>query len=569
MSRLSYEEYLIEILERIGEFDINDFKNFIVKLALEKESSERQKYLDFIEEVLLEKAKTFEKVKSDLNFRQENNDIDLINDVNQLYNEVKDGEYRGSWEWVSEYHKEIMVGDESWAEEAGELFLRTDYVCMRGQYEVALKSYEKLFDILSNEELAAHEDYESMMDIDLDRQINLFLLCIYFCNTLEERPEKILEAINHQGYGYRKEFRLSNLIEVSVSKLPEIQEFTKLFITNLSSRDNFLYRDLLLDTIFCDGGIKGLKEFSSENYEKYPEAYLFLVKKLKEELVTDDKIIDICEEALSKIERNNKIRDPIAKIMIESALNLDKSEVVINGIKEAFYSNPQIENIVLMLEYGRRYNCNENENIVFATKRLKDLIEVSSNSEGIGYYRNIGILAKETLHKLYLLSGQIMKAFKMTLETEKQNYYRSGTLEFIRVFLLMLLSKDNSEHIIIIKKLLHENMNTLNLNKDIKEKFLDMIFQNIQKASVSEVEAKQYIEWCINTTKNKINEIVSNQYRGEYDKAAQDLVACAEMIASVKEETEAYNFIIRIKGLYPRHTSFAKAVNSILKESNI
>lgn len=569
MSRLCYEDYIIEILERIEEFDINDFKNFVVKLALEKDSLNRQDYLDFIDEVISEKSKTFEKVKSDLNFRQENNDIELIDDVTKLYNEVKDGEYRGSWEWDSEYHKEVMMGDESWAEEAGELFLRTDAICMRGQYEAALKSYEKLFDILRNEELAAHDDYESMMDIDLDRQINLFLLCIYFCNTLEERPEKILEAINHQSYVYRKEFRLSNLIEVSFSELPEIHEFTKLFITNLSSRDDSLYKDLLVDTIFCDGGIDGLKEFSSENYEKCPEAYLLLLKKLKEELVEDDKIIDICEEALLKIERNNKIRDPIAKIMIESALNLYESDTVMIGIKEAFYSNPQIENIVLMLEYGRKYNCDENENIVFVTKRLMDLIEVSSNSEDRRYYRNIEISAKETLHKLYLLSGQIMKAFNMALETEKQDYYRSGTLEFTRVFLLMLLSKGNDEHINIIKRLLEENVYNLSINKDVREKFLNMIVQNIQKTSILEIEAKQYMEWCISTTKKQINEIVSNQYRGQYDKAAQDLIACAEMIASVKGETEAYNFIIRIKGLYPRHTSFAKAVNRVLKESNI
>jgi len=569
MSRLCYEDYIIEILERIEEFDINDFKNFIVKLALEKDSSERQNYLEFIDEVLLEKSKTFEKVKSDLNFRKENDDIELVDDVMELYNQVEDGEYKGCWEWDPEYHKERMMGDESWAEEAAELFLRTEAVCKIGQYEVALKSYEKLFNILSNEELSCHEDYESMLDIDLGKQRNLFLLCVYFCNNLEERPEKILDVINHQGYIYRKEFRLSNLIEASFSKLPEFHKFTKLFITILSNRDDSLYKDLLIDTIFSDGGIKGIKDFASENYQKYPEAYLFLLKKLKEELAEDDKIIGVCEEALLKIERNNKIRDPIAKIMIESALNLDKSDAVMTGIKEAFYSNPQIENIVLMIEYGRKYNCNENENIVFATERLMELIEVGSSSESRGYYSNIEILTKVILHKLYLLSGQIIDAFKMALETENKDCYKSEILDFTRVFLLILLSKDNNEHSNIIRGLLDEKIDNLGINKDIRQKFVEMIFQNIHKASVSEVEAKQYMEWCIHTTKKQINEIVSNQYRGQYDEAAQELIACAEMIANVKGETEAYNFIIRIKALYPRHTSFTKSVNSVLRQSNI
>lgn len=69
--------------------------------------------------------------------------------------------------------------------------------------------------------------------------------------------------------------------------------------------------------------------------------------------------------------------------------------------------------------------------------------------------------------------------------------------------------------------------------------------------------------------KKEINEIVFNQYRGQYDKAAQELIACAEMISNVKGETEAYGFITRIRALYPRHTSFAKSVNSVLKQTNI
>lgn len=104
------------------------------------------------------------------------------------------------------------------------------------------------------------------------------------------------------------------------------------------------------------------------------------------------------------------------------------------------------------------------------------------------------------LHKLYLLSGQIMKAFRMALETENQDYYKSGILEFTRVFLLMLLSKDNNENSNIIKILLDENIDNLRVNKEVRGKFLEMIFENIQKALVSDIEAKQYLDWCINTT---------------------------------------------------------------------
>lgn len=569
MTKLSFEGFIIRLLDRIEEFDGDDFKNFILKLALEKNSSERQNYLDFIDDVLLEKGKIYENIKSELKIREQGADKELIEDTIELYDKVRDGDYEGYWEWDPEYHKERMMGDDSWAEEAADLFLRTENACRKGQYEIALKAYEMLFDILNNEELPCYDDYESMMGINLDEQKNLFLICIYFTNNLQRRSIQILNAIDKTGYGYRNKFRLSNIIDSCSEPLPEFREFVKLFAKNLIDKDGLLYKELLFDTVFIDGGIEAIKEFARKNHEKYPEAYLFLITKFTEEEIVSDKIIDICKEALLKMPRDNKIRDSIAKVMINAAIKDNKSNIVIEGIKEAVYSNPQIENIVLMFEYGRKYNCNEKGNILFATERLMNIIETNSKKKEFGYRESVAISANETLHKLYLLSGQIKEAFKMALEEENNQTYQGNIIEFTKVFLFSLLSRDNNKYSYIINMLWNENVNWLKLEKETREKFLNMIFENIKKTNLLEIDTEKYLNWCIKRTSHEINIIVSKQYRGQYDNAAEQLIACAEMIGNVRGKAEAYEMINRIRGLYPRHTSFAKSINNFLKEAKI
>jgi hypothetical protein len=569
MSKLSYEEFIVRLLERIEDFDINDFKNLIVKIAIEKNGSDRQSYLDFIDEILLEEGKTYKNVKNELKIREEEGDSDLIEDITELYDKVKEGYYEGNWEWDPEYHEERMSGDDSWAEDAAELFLRTENVFRKGEYEISLKAYEMLFDILSNEELSAYDDYESMMEIDLDKQKNLFLICIYYANDTEKRPMEILNTINKMGYKYRSNFRLTNIIDYCPEELPEFHEFIKLFITTLININEMFYKELLIDTVFIDGGIDGVKEFARKNHEIYPEAYLFFITKFEKEEIDNDKIIAVCEEALLKISRDHKIRDSIAKIMINAAINENKSGIVMEGIREAFYSNPQIENIVLMFEYGRKYKCNENENILFATERLMNLLETNLSKENVRYFESISISAKKTLHKLYLLSGQLVQAFKMTLKEENKGAYEGNIDEFTKVFLLILLSRDNNKYSYTINRLWNENVDSLRLERKIKEKFLAMIFENIKKTTVAESDIEKYMDWCTKKTLNVINEIVSNQYRGLYDKAAEALIACAEMIANVRGEEKAYEMINRITAIYPRHTSFKKSVNKVLKEAKI
>lgn len=72
-----------------------------------------------------------------------------------------------------------------------------------------------------------------------------------------------------------------------------------------------------------------------------------------------------------------------------------------------------------------------------------------------------------------------------------------------------------------------------------------MIFENIKKSTLLESDVQKYMDWCIKITSNEINRIVSNQYRGQYDKATEELIAYAEIIANVRGEAEKYKSLMR------------------------
>jgi hypothetical protein len=381
-------------------------------------------------------------------------------------------------------------------------------------------------------------------------------------SDLQERASLLLEELESGSYCYARDFKINDLKNSDLKELPDFQEFLKDWINVLESSEFRFKRDYIREAVYLEGGTEGIREYARKNYKEIPELYLDWVVKLEEAKSNDKEIIEGCLEGLSKISKIEKVRDPLAKVMIRAAKNSNESSLVISGIKEAYQANPNIENAILLIHYSNEYGYDLLENINFAINTIKSIKKEDS----------------ELLFKLYVLAGQIDNAFDLVKAEGNGNpllvgwsYSNAKTPEFL-AFLFSFLSKENRIYSKIINRML--NVHLFRINSTEKEINIRVIYEEIldnamKNTVINDNEKLALIKWCKDITLGRVDKIVSNQHRGAYDRAAEVLLACSEMIANIEGGAKAYEFIYQVKERYPRHISFSKSVNSTIKEANI
>lgn len=74
--------------------------------------------------------------------------------------------------------------------------------------------------------------------------------------------------------------------------------------------------------------------------------------------------------------------------------------------------------------------------------------------------------------------------------------------------------------------------------------------------------SNEKLNWCLSTAEARVNDIVSKQRRGAYDRAALLTAACTEILKSIKSSEDRI-FFDRIKNRFPRHSSFQAELRQV------
>ena len=75
-------------------------------------------------------------------------------------------------------------------------------------------------------------------------------------------------------------------------------------------------------------------------------------------------------------------------------------------------------------------------------------------------------------------------------------------------------------------------------------------------ASIASSQQKEILSWCQRVVKQRTDDIVGNQHRGSYGKAAVLTAACAETLQSLGKKLEADLFLEDARNRFPRHRAF-------------
>ncbi len=78
----------------------------------------------------------------------------------------------------------------------------------------------------------------------------------------------------------------------------------------------------------------------------------------------------------------------------------------------------------------------------------------------------------------------------------------------------------------------------------------------LPKVPLSQDKQAEFLSWCLEVAKLRVNAIVSNQHRGSYDKAAVLIAGCAEMLRLWGRDQEAEAILDDVRRGFPRHRAF-------------
>lgn len=303
-----------------------------------------------------------------------------------------------------------------------------------------------IFDILEGENLPCYESPKEMLKIDLEEQIGLYLRAIYMTTDTENRAKEIYESIKRYFYLECDDIvKLKNMLEAEISDLTQVDTFLCDWIEFLINKDESFVSKLVREAVILKDGIEGIRMFARENYERFPAAYRDLLDELEKSHAEAGEIITAAREGLSKINRDYVIREEIAKYLIKQGNKINSYEVMVEGMKEAIYSNPSLKGILEFIKLEKNKNNEANSVLNFAIERQEQLklMGVSSYWKGNDELKKTPY-SRKLLNQLFLLASNIEKAYNLCSEsTDILKRYKKEPEKLTLAFVLRLLSKNN------------------------------------------------------------------------------------------------------------------------------
>ncbi len=400
---LSYKEFMEEVRMCLRNYSTEDLRDLILNWASEEHPGRRQ---EFLSKLML--PKQLNEVVCDVET--------LIDEIETFARRVEDGHYCDGWDWDDAIYEERDWGDESWAQEMDEFFLDARNLLLHGEYKPAAEVYKSLFAILEMGQEPGHLpgdlDSCSMLNVDIDEHIALFLRSVYHNSPFQERPALLYASMIEYGY-LAREIKLTNIINALDSVLPDFDAFLTKWIEFLKSQRHKHVSELLREAVFLKGGVSAIAEFARLNADKFPRAYLDWIAALEMNDDTDS-VMKVAKEALSRIPPNYTVRAEVAETIAKIGEKLSDNKLKLEGYRECFHSDPSIKYLLDL--YGAAIECDCFERIRDeAEQRIMELRDKSRipRSDYPSRELNTSFVSKGLLGNALLLGGRHEKVFEM------------------------------------------------------------------------------------------------------------------------------------------------------------
>lgn len=170
---------------------------------------------------------------------------------------------------------------------------------------------------------------------------------------------------------------------------------------------------------------------------------------------------------------------------------------------------------------------------------------------------------EELLVQAYILNEDYEKMWDLTKNAKPLGWSGYNSSQAVAVPFLLVSS--------VRGKPLKLNSSVLKIWKgkegyadDQDKRFKKIVEEDILTKDISEEERIKQMKWVESSVEKRVDAIVSNKYRGSYDKAALLLVACVEALNLLGRTAEAQTFFDKIKNHYSHYSAFQREIRQLL-----
>jgi hypothetical protein len=479
-------------------------------------------------------------------------------------------------DWNGYDDEDSLAGYEEFVHPLANLFSQVDDLFNAGHYKIAMEAYKELFSIFEIE-----DDYGRGIRVyniehsDLDEARARYFRSIYLTEESTKRIKTLLAIMEKfNDLDFQERPKLNDLISISTESLPEFSMFLTEWINATKEMTKPQYDAWHREATFLLYGVDGMSVLAKKEGDKRPRIYVDWINYLIAEKNYIE-AIKVASISLKKIPENNPIKAAISDLMVLCGQKINDKKVVLDGLWFSFEAKP---NLLKLAHLYLQCDANDRPSKMHQASTVVEayLQKPANYNNGERWERDQletpANPSKSLLLHTYLLSSENNKAFELAKKGKSLGWSSNDNPQpfFIAYYLIILSGKPFDKLPVTLKKFWDYALNIsldsvwyYDNTSDVKSELFQSVessYQNLLSAQFSTPDP-EIIKWGLAAAENRVIDIVSNQHRKAYDRAALLTVACSDALA-LTNPTKAINFYNKIKNKFPRHPAFQAELNN-------
>ena len=453
------------------------------------------------------------------------------------------------------------------------LFDRAQAAFDYADQQLARDAYAALFDILDRQDNYGRGIMPSdLTGVDISEAWARHLRAVYETEPTDQRPETLLnEMLEGRTWVAGARPKLDDLIQISPAPLPDRDKFLANWIAFLRGQPGEDADTWLREAIRLAHGTAGLEALARGEGKQRPRAYLDWFTALAQE-GKHREVLAAAHEALEVLPAELPIHAAIADHLCAAAEKLGEPTLLAAGRWEAFTAKPCLARLLdLWDSAGTGDACTAL--MRRAQQRLQEYLaqpQKSNAAWGGDGLESPALPSKAALAHACLLAGDLDAAHTLAAREQVLGWSNSENTQGLIVPFFLGLASGRSFATLPpnLTQLWQAGLQTGYMTGGAGES----VVQRLQRiyaagpvaATWSHNTQEVFLAWCLDVARQRVENIVSNQRRGSYGKAATLTVACTEALRLHGNASGGNAFLEAIRTRFPRHSAFQAELRSAI-----
>lgn len=566
--KISLKTFWENVEQRLAACTADELRAILRSMAQETLPSGRQAFLARLGPVAARAAGIEQEIKAE----------DLLNDIADLAAELEEAiaeapEPEEHYEW-GEYDDEAEDAPYAeFTEPLVALFDRAQAAFDYGEMQLAREAYAALFDVLDQQdEYGRGVSPSELTGVDIGEAWARYLRAAYETMPVEGRPAALLDEMRQvRSWVAGARPKLDDLIQISPAPLPGRDRFMADWITFLRGQPDGNADALLREAVRLAQGTAGLAALARSEGRERPRAYLDWFTALAQEGKHREVVVE-AQAALALLPADKPIHAALADHLCAAAQKLNEPTIVRAGRWEAFTAKPTLVRLLDLWEVTTP-GADRTALMQRALQRLQEHLAQPLSQAAVAWegddLEQPTLPSKAAVAHACLLAGDLEAAHAQAAR-EKELGWSSGenTQGLVVPFFLGLFS--GRSFAALPPNLARLWQTGLQTTVGFMVAAGEPVHQRLQRiyaawpveTPLNRKKQEILLAWCLDVARQRVENIVSNQRRGSYGKAALLTVAVTEALRLGGDAGRGNAFLEAIRTRFPRHSAFQAELRS-------